>query len=133
LLQAKLQLPCRQTPAPFGGALQVAPHPPQFCALEPVSTQAPLQATSSLAQLPSPGVLVFGVAPWPTRTHFPDGMSHTYPGTQRPWSSQGLPSKLVSMPASQAVPSPITSTIIISSRAKRSMVRSFLSQTRCNP
>jgi hypothetical protein len=77
LLQAKLQLPSKQMPAPFGGALQVAPHPPQFCAFEAVWTQAPLQATSSPSQLPSPGVLLFGVVPSPTRTHCPVGMSHT--------------------------------------------------------
>jgi hypothetical protein len=132
LLQAKLQLPSKQMPAPFVGALQVAPHPPQFCALELVSTQVPLQVTSLLAQLASPGLLLFGVAPPPTRTHLPDGMSHAYPDKQRPCSSQGLPSRLVSMPASQAVPSPPTN-IISRSRTKRSTVRSSPLQRPCNP
>jgi hypothetical protein len=63
LLHAKLQVPSKQMPAPFGGALQVAPHPPQFRALELGSTHAPLHATSSLAQLTLPGVLLFGVVP----------------------------------------------------------------------
>jgi hypothetical protein len=68
LLQAKLQLPSKQMPAPLAGALQVAPQPPQFCAWELVSTQAPLQDASSLAQLPLPEVLV-GMVPSPRRTH----------------------------------------------------------------
>jgi hypothetical protein len=77
LLHAKLQLPFKQMPAPFGGALHVALQPPQFCAFESVSTQAPLHATSLLAQLPSLGVLLSGGAPWPACTHSPVGMSHT--------------------------------------------------------
>jgi len=76
LLQAKLQLASKQMPAPLGGALQVAPQPPQLWASDPVSTQAPAQAVSSLAQSASLAVPL-GTVLSPRRTHCRDAASHT--------------------------------------------------------
>lgn len=131
LLQAKLQLPSKQMPAPLAGALQVAPQPPQFCAWELVSTQAPLQATSSLAQLPSPEVLL-GAVPWPRRTHSRVGASHTYPLTHWPCSSHALPSKLVAISDSHPVPS-ANSKNRVRARTTPRTTRSSPLRRRCNP
>ena len=73
LWHAKLQLPVKQMPLPFAGALHVAPQPPQFFAFELVSTQPSAQAVSALAQWPVP----IGVLAWPARTHSCVAVSQT--------------------------------------------------------
>jgi hypothetical protein len=93
LLQAKLQAPSTHTPAPFAGALQVAPQPPQFLGSVLVNTQALLQMVWPLVQLGGDGAP--RLLEVPVRTQRFVDESQTYPLRQRPKLPHDFPSKLV--------------------------------------